>query len=164
MPTTLTLTYTAYAQVTVPNAIAKKIQDGTYKSWNKWGDLYYEDEKGEEHKIAGHCGECDYKRAESEVWEDEEDEEAEHKMKVDLVMAALFGQSNETTEALNDYGKAKALAKIKAEDDNTSVTEDDIFECYDCHDFFDCMQRDGKDGICGDCRRCCDCGCECECD
>jgi hypothetical protein len=57
--------------VTVPNAIAKKILDGTYRSWNRHGDLYYEDEKGEVHIISGHCGECDFTRAEDEEWDEE---------------------------------------------------------------------------------------------
>jgi hypothetical protein len=68
MPFTLTMQYTAYAQVTVPNDIAEKIQDGTYISWNKWGDLYYIDGAGQEQKITGHCSECDFKRAENEEW------------------------------------------------------------------------------------------------
>jgi len=71
MPFTLTMQYTAYAQVTVPNDIAEKIQNGVYKSWNKWGDLYYIDEAGQEQKITGHCSECDFKRAEHEEWTDE---------------------------------------------------------------------------------------------
>ena len=71
MPFTLTMQYTAYAQVTVPNDIALKIQNGNLKSWNKWGDLYYIDGAGKEQKITGERYEGDFKRAENEEWVDE---------------------------------------------------------------------------------------------
>jgi hypothetical protein len=88
MPTILTLQYTAYVQVSVPNAIARKLkeQDGVQNSedapfafGNKWGDLYYQGEDGEEHMIEGTALEIDYKRTEEGEWENEEesDDEAE---------------------------------------------------------------------------------------
>ena len=88
MPTILTLQYTAYVQVSVPNAIARKLkeQDGVQNSedapfafGNKWGDLYYQGEDGEEHMIQGTALEIDYKRTEEGDWENEEesDDEAE---------------------------------------------------------------------------------------
>jgi hypothetical protein len=68
MPTTLTLIYNAYVQIRVPNEIAKKIQDGTYSSWNRHGDLYYADENNVVHKLSGTEGDADFKRAVDEEW------------------------------------------------------------------------------------------------
>ena len=82
MPTTLVLYYTASVTVTVPNKIARKLkeqegvqnsEDATWAFGNKWGDLYYQDEDGEEHMIEGNGGDCDYKRSEEGEWLDEEE-------------------------------------------------------------------------------------------
>ena len=86
MPTTLVLYYTASVTVTVPNKIARKLkeqegvqnsEDATWAFGNKWGDLYYQDEDGEEHMIEGNGGDCDYKRTEQGEWWDEEESEDE---------------------------------------------------------------------------------------
>jgi hypothetical protein len=86
MPTTLVLYYTACVEVTVPNKIARQLkkQDGVQnydkEAWafgNKWGDLYYQDENGKEHKIEGTVHECDYKYTEKGEWYDEQESEDE---------------------------------------------------------------------------------------
>jgi hypothetical protein len=97
MPTILTLQYTAYVQVSVPNAIARKLkeQDGVQNSedapfafGNKWGDLYYQDEDGKEHKIEGETMEIDYKRTEIGEWEDEEESDGECESENEVVFVA----------------------------------------------------------------------------
>jgi hypothetical protein len=88
MPTTLVLYYTASVTVTVPNKIARKLKEqegvqscenATWAFGNKWGDLYYQDEDGEEHMIEGNGGDCDYKRSEEGEWLDEEESGDEEK-------------------------------------------------------------------------------------
>jgi hypothetical protein len=138
MPTTIIMTYDAYASYDVSNDVAKKIKDGTYKSYNKHGTLYWIDENGKENKVEAHDYQEDYKRAREDVeWDYNEEEDT----------------------------KAEALATIKANwdgDDACSIEEDDIHQCKECKDFFDYLERDGKNGICGDCFCCCECGCECQ--
>ena len=140
MPTTIIMTYDAYASYDVPNDVAKKIKDGTYKSYNKHGTLYWVDENGKENKVEAHDYQEDYKRAREDVEWDYNEEDSEDE----------------------DDARAKIVAAMKAEDDSCSVTEDDIHQCKECKDFFDCMERDGKNGICGDCFCCCECGCQCQ--
>jgi len=80
MPTTLTLSYCAHVNISVPNALAKMLQedkDGKIKWWTKWGDLYWIDEEGVEHRIKGEVAEVDYKYTDEEEWEDEEESDDE---------------------------------------------------------------------------------------
>ena len=86
MPTVLTLYYTAHVNVTVPNAIARKLklQEGVQiygdEPWtfcNKWGNIIYTDDEGKTHTIKGEEGETDYKRTEEGEWNAEDESEAE---------------------------------------------------------------------------------------
>lgn len=86
MPTTLTLCYTAYVEVSVPNAVARKLmdgQDGVYGDlfYTRHGNLFYKNDAGEEVEIVGEAVEVDYKRTSEGFWGDEEesDEETEEK-------------------------------------------------------------------------------------
>jgi hypothetical protein len=74
MPTTIEMMYNAWANYTVPNDVAKKIKDGTYKSWTKHATLYWVDENGKEHSVDGKTQE-DYKKPRDDVdWHYEEED------------------------------------------------------------------------------------------
>lgn len=91
MPTELTLYYTTYSTITVPNKIARKMKEAQRdpdnaqsfdpkKPWtfgNKWGNIFYTDDDGVEHEIKGLLDDCDFKRAETCEWDDEQEEEDE---------------------------------------------------------------------------------------
>jgi hypothetical protein len=96
MPTTLNLKYDFIITVTVPNKIARELrkQKSVYPdncaeqmpwSWgNKWGNIGYTDDKGEDHEIEGNGfndDDIDYKRAYECEWDEEEEsvvDESEH--------------------------------------------------------------------------------------
>jgi len=77
MPTTLVLTYNAYVTITVPNDLAKKLQNDELIWNNKYGNLYYQDENGKEQCIQGGESDADYKRAVDFSWEEPEESDDE---------------------------------------------------------------------------------------
>ena len=90
MPTELTLCYSAYATIKVPNKIARKLKAAQMheefaqsfdpkKPWtfgNKWGNIFYTDDDGVEHEIEGE-GDCDFKRTDHCEWGEEKEEDGE---------------------------------------------------------------------------------------
>ena len=94
MPTTLTLKYTAYSTITVPNNIANKLKEAQTheecaqafnpkKPWtfgNIWGSIFYTDDEGVEHTIDGVTS-CDFKKTDDCEWDAEEAEEEEEEEK-----------------------------------------------------------------------------------
>ena len=89
MPTELTLYYTTYSTITVPNKVARKLKEAQRdpenaqsfdpkKPWtfgNKWGNIFYTDDDGVEHEIKGQIDDCDFKRAENCEWDAEESDD-----------------------------------------------------------------------------------------
>jgi hypothetical protein len=113
MPTTLQLTFTAYATIKVPNALARKLKaqqpdsvqengDKPFAFGNKWGDLFFQGANGKEYCIKGQTGEIDYKRTDDGEWHDEEDSDGENDDGTDdgLVLTAV--DENEITVAERD--------------------------------------------------------------
>ena len=82
MPTTLSLFYTAVVEVSVPNAVARKLMDGQDGVngdlfYNGHGNIFYKNDEGEEVEIEGEAHEVDYNRTSDGTWGDEEESEDE---------------------------------------------------------------------------------------
>jgi hypothetical protein len=82
MPTTLSLFYTAVVEVSVPNAVARKLMDGQDGVdgdlfYTRYGNLIYKNDAGGEVEIEGKPHEVDYKRTSDGTWGDEEESEDE---------------------------------------------------------------------------------------
>ena len=123
MPTRLTLQYSAYITVSVPNKIARKLQEAQPDSvqefaqepfafGNKWGDLFFQGADGKEYKITGNpVEEVDYKRADDGHWSDEEESDDE-------------GQSS-TKPVLADEGSAEEDIPLTDEDMKKMLGEEE---------------------------------------
>jgi hypothetical protein len=81
MPTKLYLSYSAVIEVSVPNAVARKLQEQEegkkpYSFYTRHGNLYYMNDKGVECEveIEGEPQEIDYKRTSDGMWGEEEEE------------------------------------------------------------------------------------------
>jgi hypothetical protein len=110
MPTILTLSYTAYVEIKVPNKIARLLKerqpdslqehgDGAFAFGNKWGNLFFQGADGEEYKIAGETREIDYKRTDEGWWEDEEDSDEEDEDDITITQKKENGEEVEVSVA-----------------------------------------------------------------
>jgi len=122
MPTELTLCYSAYCTIKVPNKVARKLKAAQEheefaqsfdpkKPWtfgNKWGNIFYTDDDGVEHEIEGEAQDCDMKRTEDCEWgeeeesdEDDEEDDEEEDEDHEVVMTA---EDEEWEEIYNSTG------------------------------------------------------------
>ncbi len=116
MPTELTLFYTTYSTITLPNNIARKLKEAQRdpenaqsfdpkKPWtfgNKWGNIFYTDDAGVEHEYQGELYDLDFKRADRCEWGEEEVEDDE------VVMTA---ENEDWEEIYNNTGDMPGVAK-----------------------------------------------------
>jgi hypothetical protein len=138
MPTELTLYYTTYSTITVPNKIARKMKEAQRdpenpqsfdpkKPWtfgNKWGNIFYTDDDGVEHEIKGLLNDCDFKRAENCEWDAEGDEDEECpnclETKCDVEFKTRLPGGEGDTYVCED-----CFNKIEEEDEDEEDEEDD---------------------------------------
>jgi hypothetical protein len=127
MPTRLTLNYFAYITVSVPNKIARKLQEAQPRSiqeyaqepfafGNKRGDLFFQGADGKkQYKITGNVEEVDYKHADDGHWSDEEESDDEGQSSTKPVLAPEVLGEEEIP--LTDEDMKKMLGEEEEDED-----------------------------------------------
>jgi hypothetical protein len=179
MPTTLNLKYESIITVTVPNKIARELrkQKGAYpehgdgdKAWswgNKYGDIGYTDDKGEDHEIEGNGfneDDIDYKRAYVCSWDDEEEsvvddsdhiecEKCEHVHAVGDA-EACHESGDEGEKPVSPAGKTweNVREEMKKTNPNAFHNERECVACTDMYYYDEAEAEKGRcETTCGDC-------------